>query len=62
MPKTANGIHLDADVARARAENLELEARRNRIAHRAGMVRLLAYLNHANMGNYERPAPTISIA
>ena len=53
MPKTANGIHLDADVARARAENLELEARRNRIAHRAGVVRLLAYLNHANMGNYE---------
>ncbi|MGO9589242.1 MAG: carbohydrate porin [Candidatus Acidiferrales bacterium] len=53
MPKTANGIHLDADVARARAENLELEARGNRIAHRAGVVRLLAYLNHANMGNYE---------
>ena len=53
MPKVANGIHLDADVARARAENLEFEARGNRIAHRAGVVRLLAYLNHANMGNYE---------
>ena len=53
MPKVANGIHLDADIARARAENLEFEARGNRIAHRTGVVRLLAYLNHANMGNYE---------
>jgi hypothetical protein len=54
MPKTANGTYLDANIARARAENLELEARGNRIAHRAGTVRLLSYLNHANMGNYEK--------
>jgi len=52
MPKVANGLHLDADLARSRAENLELEARGNRVAHRAGVVRLLAYLNHADMGNY----------
>jgi len=52
MPKVANGIFLDADVSRARAENLELEARGKLIAHRAGTVRLLGYLNHANMGNY----------
>ena len=52
MPKVANGIHLDADIARARAENLEFEARGKLIAHRAGTVRLLTYLNHANMGNY----------
>ena len=52
MPKVANGIHLDADIARARAENLEFEARGKLIAHRAGAVRLLSYLNHANMGNY----------
>jgi hypothetical protein len=54
MPKTANGQFLDADIARARAENMELEARGKRIAHRAGTVRLLSYLNHANMGNYEK--------
>jgi high affinity Mn2+ porin len=54
MPKVANGINLDADVARARAENLELEARGNRFFHRPGVVRLLAYLNHGNMGNYEQ--------
>jgi carbohydrate-selective porin OprB len=53
MPKTANGRFLDADIARARSENLELEARGKRIANRAGTVRLLSYLNHANMGNYE---------
>lgn len=52
MPKVANGIRLDADIARARAENLELEFRGNAIAHRAGVVRVLSYLNHANMGNY----------
>src|SRR5271155_3568587 len=53
MPKVANGIHLDADVAHARAENLEAEARGKLFLHRAGTVRLLAYLNHADMGNYE---------
>ncbi len=52
MPKVANGINLDANIARARAENLEFEARGKRIAHRAGVVRLMSYLNHADMGNY----------
>jgi high affinity Mn2+ porin len=52
MPKVANGINLDADIARARSENFELEARGSRIAHRPGVVRLLSYLNHGNMGNY----------
>jgi high affinity Mn2+ porin len=52
MPKVANGIHLDADLARARAENLEGEWRRNFLPGRAGVVRVLTYLNHANMGNY----------
>ena len=54
MPKVANGINLDADLARARAENLEFEARGNLFLRRAGAVRLLSYLNHANMGNYEQ--------
>jgi high affinity Mn2+ porin len=52
-PKAANGINLDADVARARSENLELQASGKRIAHRAGTVRLLGYLNQADMGNYK---------
>jgi hypothetical protein len=53
MPKVANGINLDADIARSRSENLELEARGSVIPHRAGTVRLLSYLNHADMGNYD---------
>ena len=52
MPKVANGINLDADIARARSENFEFEARGKLIAHRAGVVRLLSYLNHGDMGNY----------
>ena len=51
-PKIANGDYLEADIAKARAANLELEARGKLIAHRAGVVRLLSYLNQANMGNY----------
>ena len=54
MSKVANGINLDADIARARAANLEFEARGNRILHRDGVVRFLSYLNQANMGNYEQ--------
>jgi hypothetical protein len=53
-PKVANGIHLDADIARARAANLELEAQGSLIAHRRGAVRLLSYLNQANMGHYRQ--------
>jgi high affinity Mn2+ porin len=54
MPKVANGDHLDADITRARSSNLELEARGTRLAHRAGVIRLLSYLNQADMGNYDQ--------
>jgi hypothetical protein len=52
MPKVANGIHLDADVSRARAENIEVELRGSLLPHREGIVRFLSYVNHANMGSY----------
>jgi high affinity Mn2+ porin len=52
-PKIANGINLDLDIARARAENVELQATGKRIAHRTGTVRLLGYLSEADMGNYK---------
>lgn len=54
MPKVANGIHLDANVARARPENLEFDFSGSVIRHRAGTLRVLAYVNHADMGNYEQ--------
>jgi hypothetical protein len=49
MPTVANGIDMDWNIARARAENLELEL------HPAGglAIRLLGYANHANMGSYD---------
>ena len=52
MPKEANGIYLDADLARAHSETLEGEVRGDLIPKRAGVLRLLGYVNHANMGNY----------
>jgi hypothetical protein len=54
MPKVANGIDLVWNLRRARAENVELEFRRSLIRKRAGAVRLLAYVNHANMGSYRQ--------
>jgi high affinity Mn2+ porin len=52
MPKVANGIHPDADLGRARAENLEVELHGTVLGHREGVVRLLNFVNHANMGSY----------
>ena len=52
MPKVANGIDLDWDVGRARAENLELEMHPRVFAGRASAVRLLSFVNHADMGTY----------
>ncbi len=54
MPKVANGIHLDAKMARARAENIEIEFHRKTILHQQGTLRLLAFVNHANMGDYQQ--------
>ena len=54
MPKIANGIHLDADLARAHAENIEFEIRRTVIRRQEGVLRVLAYVNHANMGSYRQ--------
>ena len=52
MPKEANGIHLDADLGRARSENLELELHHTFLPKREAVIRLLGYANHANMGTY----------
>jgi high affinity Mn2+ porin len=52
MPKVANGIALDWDIARARAENFELELHVSPIPKHPTVLRLLTFLNHADMGSY----------
>ncbi len=52
MPKVANGIHLDADLARARAENIELDLHGKALRKQEGIIRFLSFVNHANMGSY----------
>jgi len=52
MPKVANGPNLDANVARARAENIELELRYQLLKKKDTTVRFLSYVNHGNMGDY----------
>jgi high affinity Mn2+ porin len=52
MPKVANGIDLVWKPWQAHAENWEFELRHGVVPKKAGVVRLLAYTNHANMGNY----------
>jgi len=48
MPTVANGIVLDWHVDRSRGENAELELRPSS----ALTVKVLGYVNHANMGSY----------
>jgi hypothetical protein len=52
MPKVANGLDLDWNLRRARAENYELELRPALLKDRKSVVRVLAYENHADMGDY----------
>ncbi len=56
MPKVANGPHLDADILRAHAENYELELRPTLTKQGPTTLRLLSYVNHANMGDYRAAA------
>ena len=58
MPTVANGIDLDYAFHRASGQNVELELRRGPaffyqgLKQRKGAVRLLGFVNHANMGMY----------
>jgi high affinity Mn2+ porin len=52
MPKVANGIDLVWNLRRARAENYELELHPRLFGTRGTALRLLSFVNHANMGVY----------
>ena len=70
MPKVANGIDLVWRPWQVHAENFEYELRRGFLRNRPGVVRVLAFVNHANMGIYRNavtqfekslvPAPDIT--
>jgi high affinity Mn2+ porin len=57
MPVTANGIDLDWAFPRASGQNMEFELRKPLLgplvsADRKGTIRVLSFVNHANMGLY----------
>jgi high affinity Mn2+ porin len=58
MPTVANGIDLNWNLRQASGQNVELEYRKTPLAYfltnkdRKGSVRLLGFVNHANMGDY----------
>lgn len=52
MPKVANGPKLDFNLARARSENIELEFRPVLQKEKKTAIRLLTFVNHANMARY----------
>jgi len=52
MPKVANGIDLQWNLRKARAENFELELHPAIGGRRATSIKLLNFINHANMGVY----------
>ena len=52
MPKVANGIDLVWKPWQVHAENYEFELRKGLLPKKAGVIRVLAYTNAANMGIY----------
>jgi hypothetical protein len=52
MPQVANGPKLDFNLARARSENIELEFRPELQKEKKTLIRLLSFVNHADMGSY----------
>lgn len=57
MPTVANGIDLQSSLRKARGDNYEVDYARTPLSRfldprRQGAVRLLGYVNHANMGDY----------
>jgi hypothetical protein len=52
MPKVANGPKLDYNLLRARSENIELEFRPEVRKEKKTIIRVLSFINHADMGSY----------
>jgi len=55
MPKVANGIDLEGNLSLARSENTEFELHGRvykKLLKQEGIIRVLNFVNHANMGDY----------
>jgi high affinity Mn2+ porin len=67
MPTVANGTDLEWNLRRASGQNVELEYRKTPLAflvapERKGTVRLLGFVNHANMGDYRDQITKAAVA
>jgi hypothetical protein len=52
MPVVAHGMSMEWNLSKAHTENVEYELRRGFLPKRGGTIRLLGFVNHANMGVY----------
>lgn len=59
-PKVANGQQLDRRIFRDRGDNFEVERRYTFLGH-DGAIRVLAYTNHADAGNYAQALKIASL-
>jgi hypothetical protein len=53
LPSVANGTDLVWNLRKANASNIEFELHRGFLPKKDGIIRLLTYINHANMGIYQ---------
>ena len=61
MPESSNGTSIDPHVLQAWGMVTEFE-KRYTLADHPGTIRLLAYLNHAHMGNYQQATELAQIS
>jgi carbohydrate-selective porin OprB len=54
MPTEPNGINLDWNLAQSHSEMLEVKLRHQIFFGHPGIVRILGYMNHADMGSYQQ--------
>ncbi|HVY49658.1 MAG TPA: carbohydrate porin [Minicystis sp.] len=52
MPSVANGLEMDTHLDTARGEQVEVDLASPLLRGRAGALRLLGFVNHADMGSY----------
>ena len=57
VPASANGMQMDTRISQARADNFEIERCHTLDGH-PGVVRMMAFANHAHMGSYRETIDT----